>query len=200
MLPFVYFLGLVVLGGVTGLLKRRLLIWLAGLTLGLLTIYGAGWATSPQVWMSAFSFRRFVLVGTLPLLAMGAFHWWYENVASARDSKPTTSESGLGFIASGSAVVFLVVFAIQSFTWRLELTRFQADLSRCNKPVATSDDLPWIASSPLHHWASTQLSCVVQGKKVKTLFALDAENVQGNKILLFPGIWFRKSSHWFEFE
>ena len=200
MLPFVYFLGLVVLGGVTGLVKRRLLIWLAGLTLGLLMICGAGWAINAQVWMSAFSFRRFVLVGTLPLLAMGAFHWSYENVAALNVSQRTTKESRLGFIASGSAVVFLAVFATQSFSWRQELTRFQADLSRCSKPVATSDDLPWIASSPLHHWASTQLSCVIQGKKVKTLFALDAENVQGNKILLFPGIWFRKSSHWFEFQ
>jgi hypothetical protein len=66
--------------------------------------------------------------------------------------------------------------------------------------VATTDDLPWISRSPLHHWASTQLSCVVQGKKVKTLFALDAEDVQGDKILLFPGIWFRKTNRWFEFE
>jgi hypothetical protein len=35
---------------------------------------------------------------------------------------------------------------------------------------------------------------------VKTLFALGAEDVQGDKILLFPGIWFRKTNRWFEFE
>lgn len=200
MLPFVYFLGLVVLGGVTGLIPRRFLVWLAGLTLGLLVIYGAGWATDPQVWVSAFSFRRFVLVGTLPLLAMGAFHWWYQKVASTHDPEQPSSDSGIGFIGSGSAAVFLFVFVTQSFSWRQELTRFQADLSHCNKPVATTDDLPWISRSPLHHWASTQLSCVVQGKKVKTLFALDAKDVEGNQILLFPGIWFRKSNRWFEFE
>ena len=200
MLPFVYFLGLVVLGGVTGLIPRRFLIWLGGLTLGLLAIYGVAWATDPQVWMSAFSFRRFVLVGTLPLLAMGAFHWWYENVASTHDPERPSSDSGLGFIMLGSAAAFLFVFVTQSFSWRQELTRFQADLSHCNRPVATTADLPWISRSPLHHWASTQLSCVVQGKKVKTLFALDPEDVQGNKILLFPGIWFRKSNRWFEFE
>jgi hypothetical protein len=200
MLPFVYFLGLIVLGGVTGVIPRRFLVWLAGLTLGWLLFYGVGWATDPQVWMSAFSFRRFVLVGTLPLLAMGAFHWWYEKVASTHHPERPVSDSGIGFIGISSAAVFLFVFATQSFSWRQELTRFQADLSHCNKPVATTDDLPWISRSPLHHWASTQLSCVVQGKKVKTLFALDAEDVQGNQILLFPGIWFRKSNHWFEFE
>jgi hypothetical protein len=200
MLPFVYFLGLIVLGGVTGLIPRRFLVWLAGLTLGLLVIYGAGWATDPQVWVSAFSFRRFVLVGTLPLLAMGAFHWWYEKVASTHDPERPSSDSGIGFIGLGSAAIFLFVFVTQSFSWRQELTRFQADLSHCNKPVATTDDLPWISRSPLHHWASTQLSCVVQGKKVKTLFALDAKDVQGNQILLFPGIWFRKRNRWFEFE
>jgi hypothetical protein len=200
MLPFVYFLGLVVLGGITGLIPRRFLVWLAGLTLALLVIYGAGWATDPQVWVSAFSFRRFVLVGTLPLLAMGAFHWWYGNVASTHNPERSSSDSGIGFIGLGSAAVFLFVFVTQSFSWRQELTRFQADLSHCNKPVATTDDLPWISRSPLHHWASTQLSCVVQGKKVKTLFALEAEDVQGNQILLFPGIWFRKRNRWFEFE
>ena len=200
MLPCVYFLGLVVLGGVTGVIPRRFLVWPAGLTLGWLLIYGAGWATDPHVWMSAFSFRRFVLVGTLPLLAMGAFHWWYEKVASTHNPEGPASDSGIGFVGLSSAAVFLFVFATQSFSWRQELTRFQADLSHCNKPVATTDDLPWIARSPLHHWASTQLSCVVQGKKVKTLFALHAEDVQGNQILLFPGIWFRKSNHWFEFE
>jgi hypothetical protein len=65
--------------------------------------------------------------------------------------------------------------------------------------VATITDLPWVADSPLHHWASTQLSCVVQGKKVKTVFALDPESVRENKILLFPGAWFRRRNGWFEF-
>jgi hypothetical protein len=200
LLPFVYFLGLTVLGGVTGWIPKRLMIWLAGLSLGLFVIDAIGWAIEPQVWVSAFSFRRFVLVGTLPLLAMGTFHWWCENVASTRDRKRPSGDLGLGFIASGSAAVFLVVLVTQSFSWRQQLTKFEAELGRCNKPVATTDDLPWISRSPLHHWASTQLSCVVQGKKVKTLFALDAEDVQGDKILLFPGIWFRKENRWFEFD
>jgi hypothetical protein len=197
-LPFVYFLGLSVLGGVTGWIPKRIMMWLAGLSLGVLVVDAAGWATNPEVWVSAFSFRRFALVGTLPLLAMGAFHWQYENATRTHD--PQSNNSGLGFIMLGSAAAFLLVFATQAFSWRQELTRFQADLGRCNKPVATTDDLPWISRSPLHHWASTQLSCVVQGKKVKTLFALDAEDVQGDKILLFPGIWFRKTNRWFEFE
>jgi hypothetical protein len=94
----------------------------------------------------------------------------------------------------------LIVFATQSFSWRQELSRFEADLARCAKPVATVDDLPWIADTPLHHWASTQLSCVLQGKKVKTVFALDPRGVGRNKILLFPGIWFRRRNGWFEFE
>jgi hypothetical protein len=197
MLPFVYFLGLSVLGGVTGWIPKRIMMWLAGLSIGVLVVDAAGWATNPEVWVSAFSFRRFALVGTLPLLAMGAFHWQYENATRTHD--PQSNNSGLGFIMLGSAAAFLLVFATQAFSWRQELTRFQADLGRCNKPVATTDDLPWISRSPLHHWASTQLSCVVQGKKVKTLFALDAEDVQGDKILLFPGIWFRKTNRWFEF-
>ena len=198
MLPFVYFLGLSVLGGVTGLIPKRIMMWLAGLSLGVLVVDAVGWATNPEVWVSAFSFRRFALVGTLPLLAMGAFHWQYEN--AMRTHEPQSNNSGLGFIMLGSAAAFLLVFATQAFSWRQELTRFQADLSRCNKPVATTDDLPWISRSPLNHWASTQLSCVVQGKRVKTLFALDAEGVEGDKILLFPGIWFRKTNRWFEFE
>jgi hypothetical protein len=198
MLPFVYFLGSSVLGGVTGLIPKRIMMWLAGLSIGVLVVDAAGWATNPEVWVSVFSFRRFVLVGTLPLLAMGAFHWQYDNATRIHD--PQSNNSGLGFIMLGSAAAFLLVFATQAFSWRQELIRFQADLSRCNKPVATTDDLPWISRSPLNHWASTQLSCVVQGKRVKTLFALDAEDVQGDKILLFPGIWFRKTNRWFEFD
>jgi hypothetical protein len=105
----------------------------------------------------------------------------------------------LALIALGSAATFLIVFGIQSVTWRQELTRFQADLNRCDKPVATSDDLLWISNSPLHHWASTQLSCVVQGKKVKTLFALNPADVHGQRILLFPGTWFKPKNRWFQF-
>jgi len=135
----------------------------------------------------------------LPLVIMGGLHWRYEQVSRIDDSSER-SDHRLDWIMAGSAAVFFIVFAIQSFSWRQELSRFEADLSRCDKPVATVNDLPWIADSPLHHWASTQLSCVLQGKKVKTVFALDPEGVDQNKILLFPGTWFRRRSGWFEFE
>jgi hypothetical protein len=213
MLPLVYLLGLTVLGGVVRWIPRKYMIRLAALGLILLVIYGVAWAIDPRIWASAFSDRRFVLVGTLPLVAFGALHWRYGNAAITDDTQPSSAsaasvglqrdrpiDSALALIALGSAVTFLIVFGIQSVTWRQELTRFQADLSRCHKPVATSEDLPWISSSPLHHWASTQLSCVVQGKKVKTLFALNPVDVRGRRILLFPGTWFKPKSRWFEFE
>jgi hypothetical protein len=199
MLPVVYLLGLTVLGGVTRRIPKQFMIWLGGMTFALLLVYGVGWAADPKVWVSAFSFRRFVFVGTLPLLVMGGLHWWYEH--TSRTNGPSgRSEHRLPWIMVGSAAVFVTVFAIQAFTWRQELFHFEADLSRCDKPVATVEDLPWIAGTPLDHWASTQLSCVVQGKKVKTVFALDGDDVRGNKILLFPGTWFRRRNRWFEFE
>jgi len=199
MLPLVYLLGLTVLGGVTPRLPKRYMIWLGGLMLAWLLVYGVAWAADPKVWGSAFSFRRFVFVGTLPLVVMGGLHWRYEQASRTKDSSER-SDHNLRWIMVGSAAVYLIVFATQSFSWRQELSRFEADLARCDRPVATIDDLPWIAYSPLHHWASTQLSCVVQGKKVKTVFALDPEGVGRNKILLFPGTWFRRRNGWFEFE
>ena len=198
MLPVVYLLGLTVLGGVTRRIPKRYMIWLGGLMLALLLVYAVAWAADPKAWASAFSFRRFVFVGTLPLVVMGGLHWWYEQASRTNDASDQ-SDHRLDWIMAGSAGVFFIVFAAQSFTWRQELSRFEADLSRCDKPVATIDDLPWIRDTPLHHWASTQLSCVVQGKKVKTVFALDPEGAHGNKILLFPGTWFRRRSRWFEF-
>ncbi|HEX6565759.1 MAG TPA: hypothetical protein VF020_15830 [Chthoniobacterales bacterium] len=199
MLPVVYLLGLTVLGGVTRRIPKRYLMWLAGLELALLLVYGVAWAADPKVWVSAFTFRRFVLVGALPLVVMGGWHWRYEQAARIDDSSEP-SDHRLGWIMAGSATVFFIVFATQSFSWRQELSRFEVDLNRCDKPVATITDLPWVADSPLHHWASTQLSCVVQGKKVKTVFAPDLESVRENKILLFPGTWFRRRNQWFEFE
>jgi hypothetical protein len=199
MLPVVYLLGLTVLGGVTRRIPKLTMIWLGGLMLALLLVYGVVWAADPKVWASAFSFRRFVFVGTVPLVVMGGLHWWYEH-ASRTNDQSGRSEHSVGWIMLGSAAVFLIVFAAQSFTWRQELSHFETDLSRCDKPVATVDDLPWIADTPLHHWASTQLSCVVQGKRVKTVFALNPDDVRQNKILLFPGTWFRRRSRWFEFE
>jgi hypothetical protein len=196
MLPGVYLLGLIVLGGVTQRISQKFVIWLGGLILALLLIYGVAWAADPKLWTSAFSFRRFVLVGTLPLVVMGGLHWRYEH--ASRPNEPS-GKSAFGWIMVGSAAVFLIVFATQSFSWRQELTHFEADLSRCDKPVATLRDLPWIDGTPLHHWASTQLSCVVQGKKVKTVFALDPAGARGNKILLFPGTWFGMRSRWFVF-
>ncbi len=200
MLPLVYFLGLTTLGGVVGWISKKYMIWLGAVSLILLVIYGAAWAIDPRIWGSAFSYRRFVLVGTLPLVVFGAVHWRYENASIIDNARRRAIDSASALIALGSAATFFVVFGIQAVTWRQELTRFQADLSRCNKPVATIDDLPWISTSPLHHWASTQLSCVIQGKKVKTLFALHPEDVHGNRILLFPGTWFRRKNRWFEFE
>jgi hypothetical protein len=199
MLPVVYLLGLTVLGGATGRLTKRYMVWFGGLMLGWLLVYGVAWAADPKVWGSAFSFRRFVFVGTLPLVVMGGLHWRYEQASKTKDASKRSDHS-LGWIMVGSAAVYLIVFAIQSISWRQELSHFEADLARCDKPVATVQDLPWIADSPLHHWASTQLSCVVQGKKVKTVFALDPEGVRRNKILLFPGIWFQRRNGWFEFE
>ena len=199
MLPVVYLLGLTVLGGVTRRIPKQFMIWLGGLTLALLLAYGFGWAADPKVWVSAFSFRRFVFVGTFPLVVMGGLHWCYEHASRTNDPSGR-SELDLGWIMVGSAAVFLTVFATQAFTWRQELFHFEADLRRWDKPVATVDDLPWIAGTPLNHWAATQLSCVVQGKKVKTLFALNRDDVRGNKILLFPGTWFRQQNRWFEFE
>jgi hypothetical protein len=199
MLPVVYLLGLTLLGDLTRRISKRSMIWLAGLMLTWLLIYGVLWAADPKAWSSAFTFRRFVLVGTLPLLIMGAWHWRYEQTTRTNDQLEQ-DDHRLDWIMVGSAAVFCIIFAVQSLSWRQELSRFQADLSRCDKPVATIDDLPWIAESPLHHWASTQLSCVLQGKKVKTVFALDPEGAVGNRILLFPGTWFGRRSRWFEFE
>ena len=198
MLPIVYLLGLTVLGGMTRRIPRQFVIWLVGLTLGLLLVYGVSWAGDPKVWASAFSFRRFVLVGTLPLVVMAGLHWWHQHASAAHD--PTgRPDDNLSWIMPASAAVFLAVFAIQAFTWRQELFHFVADLRRCDKPAATVEDLPWIVGTPLNHWASTQLSCVLQGKRVKTVFALHPDDVQGNKILLFPGTWFRRRNRWFEF-
>jgi hypothetical protein len=196
MLPVVYLLGLIVLTGVTRRIPQKFIVWFGGLTLALLLIYGVAWAADPKLWISAFTFRRFVLVGTLPLVVMGGLHWRYVHASGPNEP---SGRSALGWIMVGSAAVFLIVFATQSFSWRQELTHFEADLSRCDKPVATVSDLPWIDGTPLHHWASTQLSCVVQGKKVKTVFALDPAGARENKILLFPGTWFGMRSRWFVF-
>jgi hypothetical protein len=199
MLPVVYLLGLTVLGGMTRRIPRQFVIWLAGLTLGLLLIYGVGWAADPKAWASAFGFRRFVLVGTLPLVVMGGLHWWYQHASTAHNPRERPDDC-LDWIMAASAAVFLAVFAIQAFTWRQELSHFVADLRQCNKPTATIEDLPWIPGTPLHHWASTQLSCVVQGKRVKTVFAMHPDDVQGDKIRLFPGTWFQRRNQWFEFD
>jgi len=197
MLPLVYLLGIVALTGVTRRLSSRRAIWLGGLMFGLLIGYGLFWAADPRAWASAFSFRRFVLVGALPLVGLGALHWWYQN---REGDTHRSDDSPAAFIMLGSAVVFLLVFGTQAFTWSEELSRFQAALAHSEKPVATVDDLPWIPGSPLYHWASTPLSCVIQGKQVKTLFALHASDVSGSKVLLFPGAWFRPRNRWFEFE
>ncbi|MBV8275575.1 MAG: hypothetical protein JO170_10005 [Verrucomicrobia bacterium] len=199
MLPLIYILGLAVLGDVTRRLPKKYTGWLAGLTLVWLLVYGIGWAADPKLWASTFSFRRFVLVGTLPLVVMGGLHWRYNQAARTNDPSGRPDHR-LGWIMVGSAAVFLIVFATQSLSWRQELSHFEADLRRCDKPVATIDDLPWIVGTPLHHWASTQLSCVVQGKRVRTVFALHPDDVGRNKIRLFPGTWFRRRSRWFEFE
>src|SRR5260370_34871539 len=107
------------------------MMWLAGLSIGVVVVDGAGWATNPEVWVSAFSFRRFMLGGTLPLLAMGAFHWQYDNATRIHD--PQSNNSGLGFIMLGSAPAFLLGFATEAFGWRQEWIGVPAEFIRSDK-------------------------------------------------------------------
>jgi hypothetical protein len=163
--------------------------------------YGLSWAADPYLWGSAFGYRRFVLVATIPLLCPAILHWR----RCQRNPMPSETDGGrtgsvLGWQMVGLAAIFLSIFAVQSLSWRSELDRFITDLDRVPKPVVTSDDIPWIAGSSLNHWASTQLSCVLQGKTVRKLFALHGTDVQGRSILLFAGTWFNERDRWFEFQ
>jgi hypothetical protein len=176
--------------------------WTGVVVNGVLLGYGLIWASDPHLWGSAFSYRRFVLVAIIPLLWPAILHWR----RCQRDSVPGEFDGGrrtglaVGWEMVGFAAIFLSIFTVESLSWRSELNRFITDLDRAPKPVVTSDDLPWIARSPLNHWASTQLSCVLQGKTVRKLFALHASDVQGRSILLFAGTWFNERNRWFEFK
>ena len=176
--------------------------WTGTAVSGVFLAYGLGWAADPSLWGSAFGYRRFVLLTTIPLLWPAILHWRRCQLNPPPSEFNDGRRTGLtgAWQMAGLAGIFLWIFAVQSLSWRSELKRFISDLDRAPKPVVTSDDLPWIAGSSLNHWASTQLSCVLQGRTVRKLFALHGTDVQRRSILLFAGTWFNERDRWFEFQ
>jgi hypothetical protein len=82
---------------------------------------------------------------------------------------------------------FVIVYAVQAWTWRSDVARFAAELRTAPAPFVTTDDLKWVRNSPLEHWSATMLSVIVQGRRPRTIFTERPPGNASGDMALFPG-------------
>jgi hypothetical protein len=170
---------------------RRAGRWLVGAGAGIALI-GWWWAIEPERWNGALSYRRFVLLCAMPLVGMAALHW------AALRRRAAGSASRLPWAPVFFTLVFCGVYAVQSWTWRCDIKRFQAALRDAPGPFITAAELPWLRHTALDHWSASMLSILAQGRQPRTVFTLKAANIQGRNILLYPNGWLHCEDGWFK--
>lgn len=161
--------------------------WFRGSAVGVAAV-GCLWAVSPDLWAGALGYRRFVLLFSLPIFAGLGLHFW--------GLKTGRAEGGACSLA-WPAIAFSLVLVVQSVTWRAELGRFAGDLRTVPGRFLSKVDVPWIDRRPLDHWGSSFVAIFVQGREPQTLFSLNADDVKGADILLYPDEWLVAKDGWF---
>ena len=182
LLAAIYLLAFACLAAGTGKFDSRTARnWALAAGLAIIAI-GCWWASNAVLWNGAISYRRFVLACALPLVAMAGVH--------ARAIRRDTTPHHVPFFNRTcifATWAFVIVYAVQAWTWRSDIARFSAALRTSPAPFVTTEDLPWIRNSPLEHWSATMLSILVQGRQPRTIFSEHREGNAEGHIILFPG-------------
>ena len=170
--------------------STRRIIWGALL---LLILAGFVWAFDPRLWSGAISYRRFVLVCSLPLIALATLHQRWV----MRQNITITTVSPTARLSLFATAIFSAIYVVEAFSWRSAVTRFEKVLSVAAGPYLTLKDLPWAQETALDHWGSTPLSAILQGRSPRVLFAMHPEDIHGANIYLFPGDELGVKDGWF---
>ena len=72
------------------------------------------------------------------------------------------------------AAVFAAVIGLQSVIFNYAARRMMTELNADRRLVVPREEMAWISSSPLSHWATSSYAMVLQGKEPKKLL-LDPE-------------------------
>ncbi len=127
-------------------------------------VVGCQWALSAQLWAGAIGYRRFVLLCSLPLVAMAFVHWCGCGRRLDRDGGELARWTLVGI-----AWVFAIVFGVQVAVWRGEVARLEQALQGAQSKVITLEEVPWARKTALDHWGATMLSVVIQGREPKAI-------------------------------
>jgi hypothetical protein len=194
-----YCLALLLIGvGSKSLRIRELLVLAGGLAIAIVAA-GVSWAMNPYAWNSVIAYRRFVLVVQFPLLVGAVYQWWklHGPAASQEEIRFRLTNAG-SYIGLAGALIFSVIFVVQSCAWNLLLQHFGAELESVGRgPVVTGEQLAWIRGTPLEHWSSTQLSAILEGRSPNSLFVLDPSQWEGSRIHLFCDQYLPRENRWF---
>ena len=171
-------------------LAGRRKIWRASL---FLILAGFVWAFYPRLWSGAISYRRFVLVCSLPLIVLAALHQRWV----MRQNITATTASATARLSLFATAIFSAIYIVQAFSWRTAVTRFEKALSAAPGPYITLNDLPWAQNTALEHWGSIPLSAILQGREPRVLFAMRPEDIHGADIAFFPGDSLGVKDGWF---
>ncbi len=178
-----------------GTLKRLSPTRARAVVLALLAAFlavGLFWALDSRMHNGGLSYRRFVLVCSLPFVAGAALHWsWLQRRGPYAPQLLPSAPVLL-------SVVFAIVFAVQSLTWRSDWRRLESALASAPGPFITKTDVPWIIGRPLDHWSSTTLSIILRGRVPDALYVEKIDGLAADGITLYPGGIVPAKDGWFQ--
>lgn len=189
----------VLLGSMTGrpalrrVLRGLTLVAIAGVAVALVP-----WAQDPSRWKFALDFRSWTVASSLPLMMLAGL----ERLRTGRRTRDadTCRPHRLRAIQLTS-LVFALVFCVQSEVWHQLTTRLRDILATSPAGCVSREAAPWLAETPLYHWATPAYAVVLQGRRPRTLL-LEAGRCEEARVS--DAVWIslepypKNASHWFD--
>lgn len=150
--------------------ERLAIRWLRSVTyaFALLCLAAAGgiflfWASDPHRWQSAISFKTWVLLCSLPFMAMAAV----DSCAQRRNVRPSAQHDEghqRTRIAQTVGLIFALTLIVQSTAWVGLTARLRDTMVRSPWHCVSAGPAEGINGTPLDHWSIATRSILLQGQ------------------------------------
>ncbi len=128
------------------------------------------WARNPYVWAHALDFRFWAGPLALALMLVACV----EAVRASATPGEARVAASRRWLATTVAATALLVVAVQSRSWAQETDVLRRALAQAPDPCVATSSLPWLAGSPMNHWATASLAILLQDRSPHSL-ALDGD-------------------------
>jgi len=174
-------------------------------TASLMCVVGAGsllilWARDPDRWKYALDFRSWTLFSSLPFMIFAGVESFTPR-ARLESSEETEWKHRLKLVQA-VAVVFAIVFCVQSTAWYGLTNRLREAIDENRRGCVSKASFPWLAHSALNHWSISSYAILLQGRMPRLFIAADsrqcAEVGSSRAVLVTPWDYRPKTGGWFD--